>query len=145
MIDWNKNLATTVQHTKQSGIRRFFDIASTMEDVISLGIGEPDFVTPWTIRESCIYGLERGYTAYTSNKGLYELRHAITHMYERDFQVKYNPNDEVLITVGVSEAVDLAMRAILNPNDEILIPEPCYVSYCSLCYFSWCQSYCCTY
>lgn len=129
MIDWNKNLATTVQHTKQSGIRRFFDIASTMEDVISLGIGEPDFVTPWTIRESCIYGLERGYTAYTSNKGLYELRHAITHMYERDFQVKYNPNDEVLITVGVSEAVDLAMRAILNPNDEILIPEPCYVSY----------------
>ena len=68
MIDWNKNLATTVQHTKQSGIRRFFDIASTMEDVISLGIGEPDFVTPWTIRESCIYGLERGYTAYTSNK-----------------------------------------------------------------------------
>lgn len=129
MIDWNKNLATTVQHTKQSGIRRFFDIASTMEDVISLGIGEPDFVTPWTIRESCIYGLERGYTAYTSNKGLYELRHAITHMYERDFQVKYNPNDEVLITVGVSEAVDLTMRAILNPNDEILIPEPCYVSY----------------
>ena len=128
-MNWENALSTTVQKTKQSGIRRFFDIASTMEDVISLGIGEPDFVTPWSIRESCVYGLERGYTSYTSNRGMFELRHAITHMYRKEYDVPYDPETEALITVGVSEAVDLAMRAILNPGDEVLIPEPCYVSY----------------
>ena len=128
-MNWDENLSTIVTHTKGSGIRRFFDIASTMEDVISLGIGEPDFVTPWTIRESCVYGLERGYTSYTSNKGMYELRHAITHMYAKKYGVKYSPEDNVLVTVGVSEAVDIAMRAVINPGDEVLIPEPCYVSY----------------
>ena len=129
MINWQENLAYNVQQTKPSGIRRFFDIASTMYDVISLGIGEPDFITPWSIRESCVYGLERGYTAYTSNKGLFELREAITQMFARDFNINYDPNNEIIITVGVSEAVDIAMRSILNPGDEILIPEPCYVSY----------------
>lgn len=128
-LDWNDKIATVVQHTKQSGIRRFFDIASTMDDVISLGIGEPDFVTPWSIRESCVYGLERGYTSYTSNRGLFELRHAITHMYNNKYHVKYDPAKNAIITVGVSEAVDIAMRAIINPGDEVLIPEPCYVSY----------------
>lgn len=122
-------LSKTVQETKQSGIRRFFDIASTMDDVISLGIGEPDFVTPWSIRESCVYGLERGYTSYTSNKGMYELRHAITHMFKKRYDVAYDPETDALIAVGVSEAVDLAMRALINPGDEVLIPEPCYVSY----------------
>lgn len=126
---WQDYLSNTVQATKHSGIRRFFDIASTMDDVISLGIGEPDFVTPWSIRESCVYGLERGYTSYTSNKGMFELRHAITHMYEKKFNVKYNPETDAIVTVGVSEAVDLAMRAVINPGDEVLIPEPCYVSY----------------
>ena len=126
---WEQNLSNTVKATKHSGIRRFFDIASTMEDVISLGIGEPDFVTPWNIRESCVYGLERGYTSYTSNKGMFELRHAITHMYDKNFNVKYDPETDVIVTVGVSEAVDLAMRAVINPGDEVLIPEPCYVSY----------------
>lgn len=128
-MNWNEELSKTVQETKKSGIRRFFDIASTMDDVISLGIGEPDFVTPWSIRESCVYGLERGYTSYTSNKGMYELRHAITHMYKKQQGVSYDPETEVIVTVGVSEAVDLAMRALLNPGDEVLIPEPCYVSY----------------
>ncbi len=128
-MNWETYLSNTVKETKQSGIRRFFDIASTMENIISLGIGEPDFITPWSIRESCVYGLERGYTSYTSNRGMYELRHAITHMYNNKFNIKYNPNENVLVTVGVSEAVDLAIRAVLNPGDEILIPEPCYVSY----------------
>ena len=129
MINWDNELSSAVKHTKQSGIRRFFDIASTMEDVISLGIGEPDFITPWSIRESCVYGLERGYTSYTSNKGMFELRHAITHMYRKNYGVEYNPETDVIVTVGVSEAVDIAMRAVLNPGDEVLIPEPCYVSY----------------
>lgn len=129
MMNWENELSTTVKETKQSGIRRFFDIASTMEDVISLGIGEPDFITPWSIRESCVYGLERGYTSYTSNKGMFELRHAITHMYRRDYGVQYDPETDAIITVGVSEAVDIAMRAVINPGDEVLIPEPCYVSY----------------
>lgn len=128
-MNWDTSLSNTVKNTKQSGIRRFFDIASTMEDVISLGIGEPDFITPWSIRESCVYGLERGYTSYTSNKGMYELRHAITHMYKKNYGVNYEPDDNVIVTVGVSEAVDLAMRAVINPDDEVLIPEPCYVSY----------------
>lgn len=128
-MNWDTRLSTTVKETKKSGIRRFFDIASTMEDVISLGIGEPDFVTPWTIRESCVYGLERGYTSYTSNRGMYELRHAITHMFKKRYGISYNPETDAIITVGVSEAVDLAMRALLNPGDEVLIPEPCYVSY----------------
>ena len=129
MKKWEDRLSPAVNSIAPSGIRKFFDIAATMDDVISLGVGEPDFVTPWTIRESCVYGLEQGYTSYTSNKGLLELREEIIrHHAEVDGLV--GPTvDDVLVTVGVSEALDIAMRSILGPGDEILIPEPCYVSY----------------
>jgi aminotransferase len=122
-------VSEVVQSIPPSGIRRFFDIVSQMEDVISLGVGEPDFVTPWRIREAAIYSLERGYTQYTSNWGLLELREEIARLLDRRYGVEYRPEGEVLITVGVSEGLDLALRAILNPGDEVLIPEPCYVSY----------------
>ena len=128
-MSWNEKLSDSVQSIAPSGIRKFFDIAAKMQNVISLGVGEPDFVTPWTIRESCVYGLERGYTSYTANRGTLELRTEISNHFKKNFQVEYNPETEILVTVGVSEALDLAMRAILNPGDEILIPEPCYVSY----------------
>jgi aminotransferase len=100
-----------------------------MKGVISLGVGEPDFVTPWHIRESCVYGLQKGYTSYTSNYGLLELREGIANLIQRKYGVSYDPRCEALVTVGVSEALDLAMRAILCPGDEVLVPEPCYVSY----------------
>lgn len=128
-IDWQKRISPVVQAIPPSGIRRFFDIAAEMEDVISLGVGEPDFVTPWSIRESCVYGLEQGYTSYTANRGLLELREEICALQKRNFNIVYDPKTNVLVTVGVSEALDIAMRAILTPGDEILIPEPCYVSY----------------
>lgn len=112
-----------------SGIRKFFDLAVGMRDVISLGVGEPDFVTPWNIRETAIHTIEQGYTSYTSNKGLQELRVAITNHLSKEYKLDYNPDTEILITVGVSEAFDLAVRAITNPGDEIIIPEPCYVAY----------------
>lgn len=128
-IDWHKRISPVVQAIPPSGIRRFFDIAAEMEDVISLGVGEPDFVTPWSIRESCVYGLEQGYTSYTANRGLLELREEICALQKRNFNIDYDPKTNVLVTVGVSEALDIAMRAILTPGDEILIPEPCYVSY----------------
>jgi aminotransferase len=122
-------LNNVVQGVPPSGIRRFFDIVSQMEDVISLGVGEPDFVTPWRIREAAIYSLEKGFTTYTSNWGLLELRQAIATSLDRQYGVEYSPQNEVLITVGVSEGLDLALRAVLNPGDEVIIPEPCYVSY----------------
>ena len=100
-----------------------------MEDVISLGVGEPDFVTPWPIRESCVYGLEQGYTSYTANRGLPELREEIARHYADVYETHYDAATDILVTVGVSEALDLAMRALLAPGDEVLIPEPCYVSY----------------
>ena len=128
-IDWQKRISPVVQAIPPSGIRRFFDIAAEMEDVISLGVGEPDFVTPWSIRESCVYGLEQGYTSYTANRGLWELREEICALQKRNFNIDYDPKTNVLVTAGVSEALDIAMRAILTPGDEILIPEPCYVSY----------------
>lgn len=128
-IDWQKRISPVVQAIPPSGIRRFFDIAAEMDDVISLGVGEPDFVTPWSIRESCVYGLEQGYTSYTANRGLLELREEICALQKRNFNIDYDPKTNVLVTVGVSEALDIAMRAILTPGDEILIPEPCYVSY----------------
>ncbi len=129
MTNWNERISPIVKSVPPSGIRKFFDIASEMEDVISLGVGEPDFVTPWSIRESCVYGLEQGYTSYTANRGLMELREEICFMHKRRFDLDYNPKTDVLVTVGVSEALDIAMRTILSPGDEILIPEPCYVSY----------------
>jgi aminotransferase len=112
-----------------SGIRRFFDIAASMEDVISLGVGEPDYATPWRIREAGIFSLESGITTYTSNAGLLELREAICVDLDRRHGLGYRPEDECLITAGVSEGLDLALRALLAPGDEVLIPEPCYVAY----------------
>lgn len=127
--DFKERLSPAVQSIQPSGIRKFFDIAAKMEDVISLGVGEPDFVTPWSIRESCVYGLEQGYTSYTANRGLLELREEIARHYDSVYDVQYDAATDILVTVGVSEALDLAMRALLSPGDEVLIPEPCYVSY----------------
>jgi aminotransferase len=112
-----------------SGIRKFFEMVLGMPDVISLGVGEPDFIAPWHIREACIYSLEKGYTMYTSNYGLLELREEISKDYNNLHSLDYNPESEVLITTGVSEGYDLAIRALVNPGDEVLIPEPSYVSY----------------
>lgn len=112
-----------------SGIRAFFDLVLGMKDVISLGVGEPDFVTPWPVRARAIESLEQGYTSYTSNKGMIELRSAIAAFLKKRHSLSYDPQEEILITVGVSEALDLAMRSILNPGEKILIPEPCYVAY----------------
>ncbi|MGC5324955.1 aminotransferase [Brevibacillus sp. SYSU BS000544] len=122
-------LSQTVASLKPSGIRRFFDLAASMEGVISLGVGEPDFVTPWRAREACISSLERGYTAYTSNAGMIELRREICRYLENRFSLSYHPETEVLVTVGASEAIDIGLRAVLDPGDEVLIVEPCYVSY----------------
>ena len=112
-----------------SGIRAFFDLVLGMRDVISLGVGEPDFVTPWQIREAGIFSLEQGFTSYTSNKGLYKLRLSISRYLKNKYALDYSPDDEILITVGVSEGFDLALRAIINPQDKVLIPLPSYVSY----------------
>ena len=112
-----------------SGIRKFFDLLSSVEGVISLGVGEPDFVTPWHIREAARYSLERGYTMYTSNYGLPELRQGLAKYLELHYGLVYHPESEILITVGVSEGLDLALRALLNPGDEVVIPDPCYVAY----------------
>jgi aminotransferase len=124
-----KPLNATVVACPPSGIRRFFDIAEQMDNVISLGVGEPDYATPWRIRESAIWSLERGYTTYTSNAGLPGLRERICAHLHRLYGVTYRPESQCLITVGVSEGLDLALRVLLNPGDEVLIPEPCYVSY----------------
>ncbi len=122
-------ISKVVDHVAPSGIRAFFDLVLGMKDVISLGVGEPDFVTPWHIREKAINSLEQGYTSYTSNKGMIELRREIASFLKKRHKLEYDPEEEILITVGVSEALDLAMRAILNPGDEVIIPEPCYVAY----------------
>ncbi|MBA7536154.1 putative N-acetyl-LL-diaminopimelate aminotransferase [subsurface metagenome] len=118
-----------VREIKGSGIREFFDIAQRMEGAISLGVGEPDFVTPWSIREACIFSLEKGYTSYTSNWGLLELRESLSDRIYKESGVYYEPEGEILITTGVSEAFDLALRAIVNPGDEVILHEPSYVSY----------------
>ncbi len=128
-VSLRDRLNATVRDIPRSGIRDFFDIVSTMKDVISLGIGEPDFDTPWHVRESTVFALERGATHYTSNFGYLELRRALAKYVRKAFGGEYNPENEVLITVGVSEALDLALRALLNPGDEVLYHEPCYVSY----------------
>jgi aminotransferase len=112
-----------------SGIRKFFDLLSSMEDIISLGIGEPDFVTPWHIREAGTYSLEKGYTMYTSNSGMPELRQELASYLELHYGVSYHPEHEILVTTGTSEGLDLALRAIINPGDEVIIPDPCYVAY----------------
>lgn len=128
-MDLTRFVAQHVRDIPRSGIRDFFEIVQTMQDVISLGIGEPDFVTPWHIREAAIYSLEHGRTSYTSNLGLPKLRRSISRYVSRNFGVTYSPDKEILVTVGVSEAIDSALRAIVNPGDEVLYHEPCYVSY----------------
>ena len=129
MTNWKERISPAVHAVPPSGIRKYFDIAAEMEDVVSLGVGEPDFITPWSIRESCVHGLEQGYTSYTANRGMLELREEIATHYAGRYGISYEPAKDILITVGVSEALDIAVRAILSPGDEVLIPEPCYVSY----------------
>lgn len=128
-IDYSKFITTKMEHVPPSGIRKYFDIAAGIEDVISLGVGEPDFVTPWHIREMCIHSLEKGETAYTSNFGIPELREEISKRYKRDYGLDYDPEHEILVTTGVSEALDIAIRCVINPGDEILIVQPTYVAY----------------
>jgi aminotransferase len=127
-----KRRHTSSQRVNQlapSGIRKFFDLLTSMEGVISLGVGEPDFTTPWHIREAAIYSLEKGYTMYTSNSGMPELRGELARYLKENHKLSYDPDSELLITVGVSEALDLTMRALLDPGDEVIIPDPHYVSY----------------
>lgn len=133
MMDYEKILNKTVTRIPPSGIRKFFDLAATMDDVISLGVGEPDFTTPWTIREAGIYSLERGRTFYTANAGLLELREEISHYTERKFGVSYDAGSEILVTVGGSEAIDLCLRTVIEPGDEVIIPEPSFVCYKPIC------------
>ena len=118
-----------VKNMPPSGIRKYFDLINEMEDVISLGVGEPDFVTPWNVREAGIYSLEMGETHYSSNAGFIELREEISKYLERRYNLKYNPKDEILVTVGGSEGIDLALRALVGPGDEVIIPEPSFVAY----------------
>ncbi len=128
---WNADahLNRMVKDMPPSGIRKFFDLVNEMEGAISLGVGEPDFVTPWHVREACIYSLESGNTHYTSNRGMPELRESICEQVRKELKLDYDPAKDILITTGVSEAVDLAFRATLNPGDEAVVPEPCYVAY----------------
>lgn len=126
-------LSQTIVNIKPSGIRKFFDIVSEMKDAISLGVGEPDFDTPWHVRDEGIYSLEKGRTFYTSNSGLNELKEEISNYLERRCNVSYNPKNEIIVTVGGSEGIDIAMRAMLDPGDEVLIPQPSYVSYEPCC------------
>ncbi len=129
MINLDELVSPVVDAIPPSGIRKFFDIAAEMEDAISLGVGEPDFTTPWVIREAGIYSLEKGQTHYTANAGLLELRNEICRYNERKFGVNYDPKNEVLVTVGGSEAIDAMIRSVITPGDEVLIPEPSFVCY----------------
>jgi aminotransferase len=128
----NKRLSKKVQAIQPSGIRRFFDLASSMDNIISLGVGEPDFVTPWNVREASISSMERGFTAYSANAGIIELREAIADYMSSRFAADYDPETEVLVTVGASEAIDVGMRAILDEGDEVIVVEPSFVSYAPL-------------
>jgi aminotransferase len=134
--DISGQISKRVQKMPPSGIRAFFELVIGMKDIISLGVGEPDFDTPWSVREAAIYSIERGETTYTSNKGLLELRKLINRHLIENFSVEYNPEDEILITVGVSEGMDLAIRALINPGDKVIVPEPCYVSYHPMVYLA---------
>jgi len=125
----DKFVAKHIKDLAPSGIREFFDLVLESKDVVSLGVGEPDFVTPWGIREKALSSLEQGYTSYTSNKGMYRLRLEIAHFLKKHYSLTYDPKEEILVTAGVSQGLDLAMRAIVNPKDRVLIVYPCYVSY----------------
>lgn len=129
MINYDDLIIEKVKEIPPSGIRKFFDIVATMKDAISLGVGEPDFCTPWSIREAGIYSLEKGETHYTANAGLMELREEICNYTQRRQNVAYNPVNEVLVTVGGSEAIDLVVRCLISNGDEVLIPEPSFVCY----------------
>lgn len=129
MIDYGNLVNRNIKRIKPSGIRKFFDIANEMDDVISLSVGEPDFHTPWHIREAGIESLEKGRTSYTPNRGFLRLRAEISNFLERHYTVKYDPQTEILVTVGGSEAIDLGVRSLINPGDEVLIPEPSFVCY----------------
>lgn len=129
MMDYEKILTKSIQSIAPSGIRKFFDVVATMEDAISLGVGEPDFVTPWPIREAGIYSLEKGRTYYTANAGLMELRQEICNYTNRKYGISYDAKSEVLVTVGGSEAIDLMIRCVVTPGDEVIIPEPSFVCY----------------
>ncbi|MCX6692378.1 MAG: aminotransferase class I/II-fold pyridoxal phosphate-dependent enzyme, partial [Methanoregula sp.] len=122
-------ISERAQGIPPSGIRKFFDLVLTMQDVISLGVGEPDFSTPWNICESSIYSIEQGSTSYTSNKGLQSLREALSRYFDKHYHLTYDSEDEIIITSGVSEALDISIRASTDPGDEILIAQPSYVSY----------------
>lgn len=128
-MNYDKYISEITKNIKPSGIRKFFDVANSMKDAISLGVGEPDFVTPWSVRDAAILSIKRGYTQYTSNAGMLELREAIAKYLNMRYNLTYDPNDEILVTVGASEGIDLALRALLNVGDEVLIPDPSYVSY----------------
>ena len=128
-MNYDQILNQKIQGIKPSGIRKFFDILEEMTDAISLGIGEPDFVTPWHIRDAGIYSLERGHTKYTSNAGMLQLRREISSYLNRRFDLQYDYNSQILVTVGGSEAIDLAMRVLLNPGDEVIVPVPSFVCY----------------
>ena len=129
MMDYDRILSDKCKEIKPSGIRKFFDIANSMEGVISLGVGEPDFATPWTIRSKAITVLQQGKTVYTANAGLLELRQAIAKYLERKYHLVYNAKDEIIVTVGGSEAIDLCVRAVVDPGDEVLVVEPSFVCY----------------
>ncbi|MEH7438585.1 aminotransferase [Neobacillus drentensis] len=131
-LEYNRYLSHTAKELQPSGIRKFFDLAASMEGVISLGVGEPDFVTPWSIREAAILSIEQGFTSYTANPGLLELRQEITSYLGSRFGVDYDPTNQIIVTIGASQAIDLAFRAILNQGDEVLIVEPAFVSYAPL-------------
>ena len=126
---FDEEINQIIRNIKPSGIRKFFDIAATRKNVISLGVGEPDFITPWHIREAAIYAIEKGRTFYTGNKGLPALRKGICDYYRRRFNVSYQPDDNVIVTVGGSEAIDIVLRTILKPGDEVILPTPAYVAY----------------
>ncbi|MEG1366596.1 MAG: aminotransferase class I/II-fold pyridoxal phosphate-dependent enzyme, partial [Oscillospiraceae bacterium] len=128
-MDYERHLSQKAKEMRPSGIRKFFDIAADMKDCISLGVGEPDFKTPWVIREAGINSLEKGRTFYTSNSGLKEMRYEMCEYLNRRFNLNYDYIKETIVTVGGSEAIDMCIRALVNPGDEVIIPEPCYVSY----------------
>lgn len=128
-MDYSNILSERAVSLKPSGIRKFFDILDEMDDVVSLTVGQPDFVTPWHIRESAIESLEQGKTYYTSNSGLLSMREEIAKYLNRRFSLNYNPKTELIVTVGGSEAIDITIRALVNPGDEVIIPEPCFVCY----------------
>jgi len=130
------NISKRALELQPSGIREFFDLVIGMKDVISLGVGEPDFVTPWNICESSIFSIEKGWTSYTSNNGLYELRLEISKYLKNKFSLSYDPEEEILVTTGSSEAFDLAIRAIVNPGDKVLVPNPSYVSYAPITFLT---------